>query len=324
VRRRRDVTFSVTIVANICDRWEDQGPALRLAHGSADVSRRTNEGGNMDERSGSVQLVEPRPDAKARSLVAAVPRDEVEKALRTDAPVDLLLDIERVAADGEGREIQRLALAWEPQDLERLLTTTSGDEVSLTFDEEELRRLLDEDVEAHGMREKLAVLSVVAGIAAAGAGSAAAAVAPDGGSAASTPAAAQVTASEVSTGLTGVSTDPATASEISTGLGTPQAAPAAAPATPSEVSTGITQEPAVAPAAPSEVSTGITQEPAVTPAEVTTGITAEPTATPVSASQPSSDWAPGPEGIALIAGTILALTAVGFAVRTQRRTPATP
>src|SRR5919198_666048 len=169
-----------------------------------------HEGGSMDERSGTVRLVESRPDPEARGLVATVPRHEVEEALRGGAgqPVDLLLDVERVAADGDGREIQRIALGWEPQDLERLLTGTSGEEVSLTFDEDEVRRLLDEDVEAHGMREKLAVLSVVAGIAAAGAGSAAAAVAPDGGSAASTPAAAQVTASEVSTGLTGVSTDP--------------------------------------------------------------------------------------------------------------------
>jgi hypothetical protein len=254
-----------------------------------------------------------------------VPRGEVEKALRADGPVDLLLDVERVAADGEGRETQRIALGWEPEDLERLLATASGDEVSLTFDEDELRRLLDEDVEAHGMREKLAVLSVVAGIAAAGAGSAAAAVAPDGGgAAASTPAAAHAIASEVSTGLTGVSADPATASEISTGLGTPQATPAAAPATPSEVSTGITQEPAAAPATPSEISTGITQEPAVTPAEVTTGITSHPTATPVSASPTSSDWSPGPAGIALAAGALLALTAAGFVVRTQRRSPATP
>lgn len=261
----------------------------------------------MDERSGSVRLVEPRPDVEARGLVATVPRDEVEKALRADAgPVDLLLDVERVAADGDGRETQRIALAWEPQDLERLLTTTSGDEVTLTFDEDEVRRLLDEDVEAHGMREKLAVLSVVAGIAAAGAGSAAAAIAPDGGSAAGAPAAAHAIASEVSTGMTGVSSDPATASEISTGLGTPQAAPAAAPS------------------APSEISTGIVQEPAATPAEVTTGITAHPTATPVSASQPSSDWSPGPTGIALAAGMILGLTAVGFAVRAQRRPPATP
>jgi hypothetical protein len=262
----------------------------------------------MDERSGTVRLVESRPD-EARGLVATLPRGEVEKALRSGAgPVDLLLDVERVAADGEGREIQRIALAWESEDLERLLTT-SGDEVSLTFEEDEIRRLLDEDVEAHGMREKLAVLSVVAGIAAAGAGSAAAAVAPDGGSSSGTPVAAAAShgiASEVSTGLTGVTADRVTPSEISTGLGDPQAAPVQAPS------------------APSEISTGIVQAPAVTPAEVTTGITEHPTATPVSASPSSDDWAPGPEGIALVAGMILAVSAAGFAVRAQRRRPATP
>jgi hypothetical protein len=264
----------------------------------------------MDERSGTVRLVESRPDVEGRGLVATVPRGEIEEALRSDAgPVDLLLDVERVAADGEGRETRRIALAWESQELERLLTTTSGDEVSLTFEEDEVRRLLDEDVEAHGMREKLAVISVVAGIAAAGAGSAAAAVAPDGGGGARTPVAAaatQATASEVSTGLTGVSTDRVAPSEISTGLGDPQAAPARQ-----------------APSGPSEISTGIVQAPAVTPAEVTTGITQHPTATPVSASPTSDDWAPGPEGVALVAGMILAVSAAGFAVRAQRRRPAT-
>jgi len=118
-----------------------------------------------------------------------------------------------------------------------------------------------------------------------------------------------------------------TASEVSTGLGDAQAPPAAGQAgrsaNPSEISTGITGE---APAAaPSEISTGIVQEPLVTPAEVTTGVVEQPTATPVSAS-PSrpSDWAPSPVAAALAAGTILALTAVGFALRTQRRPPAMP
>ena len=283
----------------------------------------------MDERSGTVRLVESRPDPEARGLVATVPRHEVEEALRGGAgqPVDLLLDVERVAADGDGREIQRIALGWEPQDLERLLTGTSGEEVSLTFDEDEVRRLLDEDVEAHGMREKLAVLSVVAGMAAAGAGAAAAAVAPEGGGqAAGTPVAAaatHATASEVSTGVTGVSIDRATPSEVSTGLGDPQAAPGAVqagrPADPSEISTGITAQ---APVTPSEVSTGTVQEPVAGPAEVTTGIVQHPSATPVSASRPS-DWTPSTTEAALAAGMILALTAAGFAVRTHRRPPAT-
>jgi hypothetical protein len=281
----------------------------------------------MDERSGTVRLVESQPDAEARGLVATVSRDEVEEVLRTDeGPVALLLDVERVAADGDAHETERIALAWEPQDLERLLATTSGDQIALTFDEQEIRRLLD-DVEAHGMREKLAVLSVVAGMAAAGAGSATAAafVGTEGGSSAGPPGvvATHTTASEVSTGLTGVSSDRVTASEVSTGLGDAQAPPAAAQtgrsANPSEISTGITGE---APAAPSEISTGIVQEPLVTPAEVTTGIVEQPTATPASASpsQPS-DWAPSPVAAALAAGTILALTAVGFALRAQRRPP---
>jgi hypothetical protein len=255
----------------------------------------------MNERSGTVRLVEPRGASEVRGLVTTISRREVEQARQHDAPVDLLLDVERTAVDG-GRETERIALAWEPQDLERLLAAASDDEIKLTFDEAELQRLLDEDVDAHGMREKLAVLSVAAGIAAAGAGSAAAMpyVAGEGGTSAATPAAV------------------ATASEVSTGLGIQ--APAAAPAaTPSEISTGVTGE---APAAPAEISTGIVQEPLAAPAEVTTGITQRPTVTPVSASDPS--WSPSPGEVgAIAAGAILAIAAAGFAVRTQRRRPAT-
>jgi hypothetical protein len=259
----------------------------------------------MNERSGTVRLVEPRGESEVRGLVTTISRREVEQARQHDAPVDLLLDVERTAVDG-GRETERIALAWEPQDLERLLAAESDDEITLTFDEAELQRLLDEDVDAHGMREKLAVLSVAAGIAAAGAGSAAAMpyVAGEGGTSAATPAAV------------------ATASEVSTGLGIQ--APAAAPAaTPSEISTGVIGE---APAAtPAEISTGIVQEPLAAPAEVTTGITQRPTATPVSASPSDPSWSPSPgEVSAIAAGTILAIAAAGFAVRTQRRRPALP
>lgn len=276
----------------------------------------------MDERSGTVRLVESHPGGEGRSLVATIARSDVEEALRSHEPVDLLLDVERVAADGHGRETGRVALGWEPEDLDRLLAQASGDEITLTFDEGELQRLLDADVEAHGMREKLAVLTVVAGVAAAGAGSAAGAVyagSEDGGSTAAPAAVTTATPSEISTGL---SVTPAvTPSEVSTGVGvgSPSAAqPGRAPA-PSEVSTGIT---GTAPAAPSEVSTGIVQEPSPAPAEVTTGIVSEPTAAPASAS-PSS-WEPSPGAMALAAGTILALAAVGFAVRQQRRRPAIP
>jgi hypothetical protein len=271
----------------------------------------------MNERSGTVRLIEPRGESEARSLVTTISRKEVEDALHKDAPVDLLLDVDRVAADGAGRETERIALAWEPQDLERLLAAASGDEITLTFDEAELQQLLDEDIEAHGMREKLAVLSVVAGIAAAGAGGATAAV--YGGSESGPPAATPAVvapASEVSTGLQAPA-PAATPSEVSTGL--PASAPAPA-ATPSEISTGVTGE---APATPAEISTGIVQQAPATPAEVTTGIGQQPTATPA-ASPGDSSWAPSPGEVAAIAaGTILAIAAAGFAVRTQRRRPAT-
>lgn len=234
----------------------------------------------MDERSGTIRLVEPAHDFGTRGLVATVSRTDVEQAMRSDeGPVDLLLDVERATSDG--RETQRIALGWEPQDLERLLETADGDEISLTFDEGELERLLDEDVEAHGMRKTLAVLTVAAGMAAAGAGSAIASPAGDGA-------------------LPGGTATPAaqvTASEVSTGLGTQQAA-AARTAAASEISTGIV---AATPASPSEVSTGIT---------------AKPTATPVSASDPS--WSPGTTAGVAVVGAILALTAVGFAMRSRR------
>jgi len=133
----------------------------------------------MDERTGTIRLVERADDFGTRGLVATVSRTEVEQAMRSEGEqIDLLLDVERATSDG--RETQRIALGWEPQDLERLLETTDTDEISLTFDEGELERLLDEDVEAHGIRKTFAVLTVAAGMAAAGAGSAIASPSGDG------------------------------------------------------------------------------------------------------------------------------------------------
>jgi len=172
-------------------------------------------------------------DERHGTLVTTVPRAQVEEALHMDEPVDLLLDIER-STPGEGRETRRLALAWEREDLERMLEN-DGSEITLSFDEAELRQLLDDDVEAHGMREKLAVLTVVAaGIAAAGAGSALASPNSGDGSLAggtAVPAATtQAPSSEISTGLgqqiTAAQGRLVVPSEISTGLGATTAATA--------------------------------------------------------------------------------------------------
>ena len=94
----------------------------------------------MDERNGTIRLVEPAHDFGTRGLTATVSRTDVEQAMRSeDGPVDLLLDVERATSDG--RETQRIALGWEPQDLERLLETTNDDEISLTFAPEGQPRL---------------------------------------------------------------------------------------------------------------------------------------------------------------------------------------
>lgn len=277
----------------------------------------------MDETRGTIRLVDSRPESESRGLVATIDRGEVEEALREDGPVDLLLDVERITADGNGRETQRLAIGWSTEELERLLASSSDDRLPLSFDESELRRLLDEDVEAHGMREKLAVLTVVAGMAAAGAGAAAGAIPREEGGAAATgaPVAAATQASEISTGLgqaAQLQTGRApTASEVSTGVGTTQAPQTGRAAAASEVSTGIVGQ---APVAPSEISTGVVQQPPVAPAEVTTGIVSQPEATPIDST--GSGWNFDSTEVALTAGAILAVAAAGFMARTQRHRPA--
>jgi hypothetical protein len=111
----------------------------------------------------------------------------------------------------------------------------------------------------------------------------------------------------------------ALASPVTDGALAGGAATPAAQVTASEVSTGLgTQETAATPrsATASEISTGVVAATPATPSEVSTGITAKPTATPVSADDPS--WSPGTTAGVALAGTILALTAVGFAMRSRR------
>jgi hypothetical protein len=270
--------------------------------------------------------------ATATPMVATVSRTEVEDAVRGNEPVDLLLDV-RVEQEGRA-DTQQLAVAWETADLERLLETTSGDEIQLAFDEEELRLLLDPDVEAHGLREKFAVVTAVAGLAAAAAGPATASV--YGGSEGGTPAAAAqaVAPAEITTGLapaaeTGTAAAPA--SEVSTGLGPAEATTAQA-VTASEVSTGLTQPGAEAtPVRASEISSGLTPS---TPSlvsvhvapgtarasEVSTGIAPGPSAVETPGGGGTSiEWPSTTEAVA--GGILLAITAAMFVARTQRRPP---
>ena len=61
----------------------------------------------MDERSGTIRLVEPAQDSEARGLVATVSRTDVEQAMRSEGSVDLLLDVERVEVGGSAVIVAR-------------------------------------------------------------------------------------------------------------------------------------------------------------------------------------------------------------------------
>jgi hypothetical protein len=144
----------------------------------------------MDESRDRARLV----DATAfdgRGVTATVARADIEGVLASpDGPPELVLDVQR--REGDEVEAHTLRIEWDPKELEELLRTTTGDQVDLVLDRDELERAMREDVEAHGLREKAAVFAVAA-IAAGGAGAGIAQAGPstsivtDGGGAGPTP-----------------------------------------------------------------------------------------------------------------------------------------
>ena len=95
-------------------------------------------------------------------IATSVPRSEIEDALATGTTSELFLDVAR-ERDGEREAEQRITVSWEPADLEKLLQTASGDQVTFAFKTDELARVFEEpDVEAQGLREKMAILTVAA------------------------------------------------------------------------------------------------------------------------------------------------------------------
>src|SRR6266536_1043296 len=167
----------------------------------------------MEEVASTPKLVDP-ADVDAKGAPSATfPRADIEAALRDEAGADLFLEIARIQ-NGE-RDDRKIKVAWERSDLEELLQRASGDHVTLTFDQAELERLLDADVEAHGFREKALVLTVAAATAAGMASQAGAQVLSDGGGGGSSAAVAgfvtDASTSGVPGSVTSFSTDAATA-----------------------------------------------------------------------------------------------------------------
>ena len=100
-------------------------------------------------------------------------RADIETALGStdDGVVELLLDLEAREVVGGTTRHQTLAVGCTLADLERMLEDAS-DNVRVSFDAEALARAIDPDIEAHGLREKMAVLAVVVATTGAAAGSA--------------------------------------------------------------------------------------------------------------------------------------------------------
>jgi hypothetical protein len=110
----------------------------------------------METANATAQLVDP--EAIGEGFVTAVlPRAEVEEAAGSEGAADLLLDVAR------SDEATTISVSWDRADLERLLAASSGDRVTLAFDPSQLEQAFDEeDVEAHGIKERALILSVAA------------------------------------------------------------------------------------------------------------------------------------------------------------------
>jgi hypothetical protein len=114
----------------------------------------------MDDLLTRAQLVGYDPALAAVGTV--VPRAEfAATAARGEFPATLLLDLDRGETDGDGIAHARVAVDWDQDTLDQLLASTEDEEIALWFDERELARAFD-DVEAHGLRERAAMLAVAA------------------------------------------------------------------------------------------------------------------------------------------------------------------
>ena len=126
------------------------------------------------EQQGTLSLALARGSAVPDDgLAIDLRRADIETALGSadDGVVELLLDLEAREVDGGATRRHTLAVGCTPADLERMLED-ARDSVRVSFDAEALARAIDPDIEAHGLREKMAVLAVVVATTGAAAGSA--------------------------------------------------------------------------------------------------------------------------------------------------------
>jgi hypothetical protein len=110
----------------------------------------------------------------APGLAVDLDRVDIETALGSgdQESIELLLELEARQADGGATRRHTLAVGCTPADLEWMLKD-AGDSVRLSFDAEALERAIrTPDTEAHGLREKMAVVALVVATTGAAAGGA--------------------------------------------------------------------------------------------------------------------------------------------------------
>ena len=130
----------------------------------------------MNETSTTAMLVGTREmfAAQPNTVTTTVPRDEIEAALTSEPPAELILEVQRTGQGIADADEHTVNVAWSRTDLETLLAAPDTGAITFFFDPTELEQVLDEsEVEGHGVREAVVVLSIAAAAAAAGASSAA-------------------------------------------------------------------------------------------------------------------------------------------------------
>ena len=102
---------------------------------------------------GTPEDVGGRPDAATVTMA----REEIEEALASDAPLELILTVDRGSSTPKD-----VRVAWERSDLEKVLAGADAGGITFSFDRAELHRALEHpDFEGHGIRE-MVVLTVAA------------------------------------------------------------------------------------------------------------------------------------------------------------------
>ena len=266
----------------------------------------------MGEVTSRAQLVDASSlGARSQRIVATLPREDIEEALRMQEPKELFLDIDR-RSDGDV-EAHTLRVSWTDDQLKELLRDTSGDDITLFFDAGEVEgALADEDIEAHGMREKAVAVVTVAAMAAGAAAvaqPASAKTAAGGGGGAG---AANTIEMVSDAGSSGVATAPELISDSASGPGV-ETVQASAPELISDSASGPGVE-AARTSGPELVSdTALTGTPSPAQSTDLAGVvTASDTGGSGMSASEIAETAVG-------GGVILLITAAGFGLRGKRR-----